>query len=152
MLRAFNRLLAQLDRDLDDEGGISLADFGVLTVLADGPPEGVRMTQLAELSLHSKSRLSHCVDRLSSLGLVRRDRALEDKRGFRAVLTSEGRRTLQATEPRHAAGIQHYLLEHVTPDELATLSKVWTRVIEVVDRDIDDGSEEIGEELLAAHA
>ena len=152
MLRANTKLLAQLDRELDDEAGISLADFGVLSALAEGPAEGVRMTQLAELSLHSKSRLSHCVDRLTSLGLVRRERALEDKRGFRAVLTSDGRRTLVDSGPRHAAGVQHYLLGHMTDQELATLCGVWTRVIELVERETPPLVREAGNELVASYA
>ena len=151
-LRAFTKLLAQLDRDLDEEAGISLADFGVLTALAEGPNEGVRMTQLAELSLHSKSRLSHCVDRLSALGLVRRERALEDKRGFRAVLTREGRRVLEESEPRHAAGVGRYLLDHVSADELATISSVATRVIDLVERETPPLSRDLRNELLASHA
>ena len=152
MLRAFTKLLAQLDRELDEEVGISLADYGVLRALAEGPARGVRMTQLAELSLHSKSRLSHCVDRLSSLGLVRRERASEDKRGFRAVLTAEGRRRLSDSEPRHREGIERYLLDHVSAGERATLSEVWTRVIERVEQETPPLAIALSDELIAAHA
>ena len=152
LLRAFTKLTTQLDRELEDEAGLSLADFGVLTALAEGPPDGVRMTQLAVMSLHSKSRLSHCVDRLSSLGLVRRERAEEDRRGLRAVLTNEGARVLRACEPRHGDSVRTYLFEHASDEDLATMSALWTKVIDVVEQAPAPALRRVDEHLVASHA
>ena len=152
LLRAFTKLTAQLDRELEDEAGLSLADFGVLAALAEGPPDGVRMTQLAAMSLHSKSRLSHCVDRLSSLGLVQRERATEDRRGLRAVLTKEGARVLRSCEPRHDASVQTYLLDHASDADLATMSDLWTKVIDVVAQAAAPALRRVDDHLAASHA
>lgn len=152
LLRAFTKLIAQVDRELEDEAGLSLADFGVLAALAEGPPDGVRMTQLAAMSLHSKSRLSHCVDRLSSLGLVRRERAEEDRRGLRAVLTKEGASVLRACESRHGASVRTYLLEHASDEDLAMMAALWTKVIDVVEQAPAPGLRRVDEHLVASHA
>lgn len=87
---ASNRVALALDRELQAAHGLSLAEFEVLDSLRTGSPEGVRMTLLAESASISKSRLSHCVDRLVGSGLVRRDRVDDDRRGLRAVLTDKG--------------------------------------------------------------
>jgi DNA-binding MarR family transcriptional regulator len=87
---ASNRVALLLDRELQQAHALSLAEFEVLDALRGGLPEGVRMTALAEQASISKSRLSHCVDRLVESGFVRRDRVDDDRRGLRAVLTEKG--------------------------------------------------------------
>jgi DNA-binding MarR family transcriptional regulator len=90
MFSVCNRVAGSLDRQLQVAHGISLAEFEVLDALRSGPPDGVRMTALAEAASISKSRLSHCVDRLADAGYVRRDRVDDDRRGLKAVLTETG--------------------------------------------------------------
>jgi DNA-binding MarR family transcriptional regulator len=91
MFSVCSRVAGSLDRQLQVSHNISLAEFEVIDALRSGPDDGVRMTALAESASISKSRLSHCVDRLADAGYVRRDRVENDRRGLKAVLTPEGR-------------------------------------------------------------
>jgi DNA-binding MarR family transcriptional regulator len=91
MFSVCSRVAGSLDRQLQVSHGISLAEFEVLDALRSGPEDGVRMTALADAASISKSRLSHCVDRLADAGYVRRDRVDDDRRGLKAVLTESGR-------------------------------------------------------------
>ena len=60
----------RLSRDLQDEAGISLADYEILVHLSESPQRRLRMSELADLTLSSRSRLSHQIDRMSNAGLV----------------------------------------------------------------------------------
>jgi DNA-binding MarR family transcriptional regulator len=122
--RGITRLLSRLDRDLDSHSGLSLSEYSVLTALAESGETGVRMTQLAEASMLSKSRLSHCVDRLVESGLVSRERVLGDKRGFAALLTSAGFVRLAQASPSHFADVHRYLFEVASRDEVALIAKI----------------------------
>jgi DNA-binding MarR family transcriptional regulator len=122
--RGITRLLTQLDRDLDSHSGLSLPEYSVLAALAESGETGVRMTQLAEASMLSKSRLSHCVDRLVTAGLVTRVRVAGDKRGFAALLTAVGFLRLEAATPAHSADVHRYLVTKTSPSELATMAKI----------------------------
>ncbi len=122
--RGITRLLSQLDRDLDLHSGLSLPEYSVLAALAENGENGVRMTQLAEASMLSKSRLSHCVDRLVNAGLVTRERVPGDKRGFAALLTPIGFTRLEAATPAHLGDVHRYLVAKAEPVELATMAKI----------------------------
>ena len=124
ILRGVTRLLGQLDRDLDTHSGLSLSEYSVLVALAESGESGVRMTQLADISMLSKSRLSHCVDRLVAAGLVTRKRVPGDKRGFAALLTSTGFLRLAASTPAHLTDVHRYLVTKANPAELATMAKI----------------------------
>jgi DNA-binding MarR family transcriptional regulator len=134
ILRGSTRLLSQLDRDLEAAEGISLAEYDVLVVLSEGPPEGVRMTALAEGSLLSKSRLSHCVDRLAAAGLVRRERSSSDRRGLLAILTESGVERMKSIAPSHLASVRAYLIDVLTPEELQQCAACSTRISGVIER------------------
>jgi DNA-binding MarR family transcriptional regulator len=101
MFSVCSRVAGSLDRQLQVSHSISLAEFEVLDALRSGPEDGVRMTALAEAASISKSRLSHCVDRLTDSGLVRRDRVDDDRRGLKAVLTDDGRKVCSEAAKVH---------------------------------------------------
>lgn len=138
--RGITRLLTQLDRDLDCHSGLSLPEYSVLAAVAESGETGVRMTQLAEASMLSKSRLSHCVDRLVAAGLVARERVPGDKRGFVALLTTSGFARLEASTPAHMADVHRYLVSKANPAELATLTRIadLMAVIDVETIDLTD--------------
>src|SRR5438093_10498745 len=98
--RAFltaNRLLFdQLDRELQHESGIPHAYYEILARLSEAPDRTLRMSELADRSLSSRSRLSHAVTRLEALGWVRRDACPTDRRGALAALTDTGFEALAA--------------------------------------------------------
>src|SRR6266478_3030460 len=89
LLRAHATLLRQLDTDLERETGLALADFDVLAQLARAHGE-LRITELADRALISRSGMSRRVARLVDAGLVRRDKAGSDARGVVVALTEAG--------------------------------------------------------------
>jgi DNA-binding MarR family transcriptional regulator len=128
IIRTASLLLSQLDRDLEKLHEVSLAEFDVLVALAEGPPEGVRMTSLAEMSLLSKSRLSHCVDRLEKKGCVQREKAPNDRRGLLARLTDAGSALVREIAPTHAMSMQRYLVDLLHQAELSHVAELSGRV------------------------
>src|SRR5437763_14834515 len=104
LLRAHASLVRRLDTDLEQETGLALADFDVLAQLAEAHGE-LRVTELADRALISRSGMSRRVARLADEGLVRRDRAGSDGRGVAVALTEAGLARLPQTAPVHARGI-----------------------------------------------
>ena len=99
------RLLDRLERDLKVHG-LSHDDYGVLVALSESEGGRLRMAELADQSVESRSRLSHHIGRMEAAGLVRREQCPNDRRGFFAVLTPEGRALMEETAPHHVAGVR----------------------------------------------
>ena len=91
----------RLDRELTHETGISHAYYEILVALSETPGRMLRMSELADRCLSSRSRLSHAVSRLEERGWVRRQVCAEDGRGQLAVLTDDGFAALEAAAPIH---------------------------------------------------
>ncbi len=113
---------AELDRRLQQDVGLTLAEFEVLSYLETGPEKGLRMFELGERVLASKTRLTHIVDRLERGGLVRRRRDPEDARGVLVVLTAKGRRAQAAAGPTYVEAVRTRLLDHFTPAQAKATS------------------------------
>lgn len=120
----------RLSRDLQDEAGISLADYEILVNLSESPDRRLRMSELADRTLSSRSRLSHQVDRLTDAGLVDREPCSEDRRGYFAVLTPQGWDFLVASAPTHVASVRAHLVNVLTPREFAELGRLCAKVTE----------------------
>jgi DNA-binding MarR family transcriptional regulator len=88
----------------------------------------LRMGELAERLLLSRSGLTRLVDRLVKQGFVLRERCADDARGFFAVLTEAGRDKLAGARPAHLAGVREHFLEHLDDTDLAALARAWERV------------------------
>src|SRR4051812_31345737 len=99
-LRMQNRIAAQLNRELQADSDLSLADFDVLVQLTDVPAGRVRVVELARTLRWEQSRLSHQVARMQRRGLVVREDCADDRRGAFVVLTPAGRRAIEAAAPR----------------------------------------------------
>ena len=121
------RLIAHLDRDLKAHG-LAHDDYGVLVALSESEGDRMRMAELAELTVESRSRLSHHIGRLEARGLVVRQSCPDDRRGSFAVLTPEGRATIEALAPFHVEGVRRYFLDHVSADELDTIGAAFARI------------------------
>jgi len=128
ILRAHATLMRRLDTDLERETGLALADFDVLAQLAAAHGE-LRMTELAERALISRSGMSRRVARLVDEGLVRRDRAGTDARGVVVALTEAGIARLAETAPVHARGISKLFVTQLDDQELALLERALNKVI-----------------------
>jgi len=128
MLRAHATLIRRLDTDLQQATGLALADFDVLAQLAEAHGE-LRMTELADRALISRSGMSRRVARLADEGLLRRDRAGTDGRGVVVALTQAGIARLAETAPVHARGISKLFVAQLDDQELALLERALNKVI-----------------------
>jgi len=128
LLRAHATLMRRLDTDLEQATGLALADFDVLAQLAEARGE-LRMTELADRALISRSGMTRRVARLVDEGLVRRDRAGTDARGVVAALTEAGIARLAETAPVHARGISKLFVAQLDDQELALLERALNKVI-----------------------
>ena|SRR3712207_4717740 len=110
-----------LDRELTHETGISHAYYEILVQLSETEGRMLRMSQLADRCLSSRSRLSHAVSRLEERGWVRRQVCAEDGRGQLAVLTDEGFAALEAAAPVHVEGVRTHLFDQLTPQQVENM-------------------------------
>ena len=128
LLRAHATLMRRLDTDLERETGLALADFDVLAQLAAGHGE-LRMTELADRALISRSGMSRRVARLVDEGLVRRAKADTDGRGIVVAITDRGIARLAETAPIHLRGVSNLFAERLDDQELALLERALNKVI-----------------------
>ena len=128
LLRAHASLIRRLDTDLERETGLALADFDVLAQLAEANG-ALRMTELADRALISRSGMSRRVARLVDEGLLRRERAGTDARGVVVTLTDAGIARLRETAPIHARGISELFVAQLDDQELAVLERALNKVI-----------------------
>jgi DNA-binding MarR family transcriptional regulator len=120
-LRATRLLLDRLDGELQRDAAMPRAAFEILAALAEAPGGALRMSELAEATSSSRSRLSHAVDRLEAPGWVRRVHCTTDRRGQFAALTDAGRAALAAAAPGQAQGVRRHLFEQLTPAQVRQL-------------------------------
>jgi DNA-binding MarR family transcriptional regulator len=113
-------LFRQLDRDLQPFG-LSGNDYEILVVLSEAPEHRLRMTDLADATAQSRSRLSHQITRMEAEGLVRRDTCPGDKRGLYAVLTDTGMATIERVAPNHVESVRRHFIDRLTAEQLAVL-------------------------------
>jgi DNA-binding MarR family transcriptional regulator len=123
-----DRLNASLSRD----HGLTLIDYEVLARLSEAPQRRIRMTELAEGSLLSKSRLSHQITRMEKEGLVRREPCETDGRGFFAVLTDAGWQKLLAAVPTHVADVRESFITPLTREQLLALGEALDAIAKVL--------------------
>ena len=128
LLRAHATLMRRLDTDLEQATGLALADFDVLAQLAQAHG-ALRMTELADRALVSRSGMTRRVARLVDEGLVRRDRAGTDARGVVVALTKAGIARLGETAPVHARGISKLFVAQLDDQELALLERALNKVV-----------------------
>ena len=127
LLRAHATLMRQLETQLEQQTGLALADYDVLAQLAIADGE-LRMTELANRALISRSGMTRRVARLVDEGLVRRADAGADGRVVVVALTDAGVARLAETVPAHARGIAEYFVSHLDDRELAVLESALDKV------------------------
>ncbi|MFC4606066.1 MarR family winged helix-turn-helix transcriptional regulator [Rhodococcus kronopolitis] len=130
---ASQRLMEVLNRDLQAAHGISLADYRILVMLSESPDGSVRMSELADGVLSSRSRLTHQIRRMEVEGLVARSTCVDDGRGVLAVITDAGRERLAVAAPTHVHGVRKYLIDLLEPQELAAVATVFAKVDAALD-------------------
>ena len=128
LLRVHSRLTKALDADLEREHGIPLSEYEVLLFLADSPEGRLRMSELADGVLLSRSGLTRLVDRMERDGLLRRERCEDDARGYNAIITDSGRELFRRARRTHLDGVRELFVRKVSAQELRTLAELWERV------------------------
>jgi DNA-binding MarR family transcriptional regulator len=122
-------LMRQLDRDLTAHG-LNAHDYEILVELSEAPDTRLRMTDLADATSQSRSRLSHQISRMESRGLVRRDNCEGDKRGTFAVLTDEGVAAIRRVAPDHVEHVRRHFIDRLTPRQLEEVTDAFTPVVD----------------------
>jgi DNA-binding MarR family transcriptional regulator len=128
LLRVHARLTKALDADLVREHDLPLSSYEVLLFLADAPEGRLRMSELADGVLLSRSGLTRLVDRMEREGLLRRERCEDDARGYHAIITAEGRELFRRARATHLDGVRELFLTRVSAAERRTLAELWERV------------------------
>jgi DNA-binding MarR family transcriptional regulator len=129
LLRAHAALTKMLDADLDAAHDLPLSSYEVLLHLDDAEDGKMRMRDLADSVILSRSGLTRLADRLERDGLIRRESCASDARGAYAVITSAGLEQLAAARATHLAGVRSLFLRHFSDDELDALGDAWERVV-----------------------
>src|SRR5919197_4267895 len=123
-VRATKVLFDALDRQLQRDADMPHAYYEILVALSEAEDRSMRMSELAQRTLSSRSRLSHAVARLEERGWVVRDECPTDRRGQVARLTDLGFRTLAEAAPGHVEAVRHYLIDVLTPEQLEQLAAI----------------------------
>jgi DNA-binding MarR family transcriptional regulator len=121
-------VIRRLERDLAEKAGMPLAWYDVLLQLAEAPERRLRMAELADRVLLSRSGLTRLIDRLQSEGLVCREPYPGDARGTYTVLEPAGLDRLRRAAPVHLEGVQDYWLSRYTDEELLRLGELLGRL------------------------
>jgi DNA-binding MarR family transcriptional regulator len=127
LFRAHARLTRALDLDLVSAHGLQLTSYEVLLYLADAPDGRLRMSELADSVLLSRSGLTRLVDRLERQGLLRRESCPSDRRGSYAAITQRGRALFDRARVTHLEGVRRRFLDHLSADEMRWLGEIWRR-------------------------
>ena len=128
MLLAYNAAIRAIDTELDRTGSIPLTWYDVLLELNAAPGRRLRMQELANRVVLSRTRVSRLVDEMASAGLVTKTPDDADRRSVLATITDAGIRELRKTAPKYLHGIQAYFASHLTEAEKETIATALDRV------------------------
>jgi DNA-binding MarR family transcriptional regulator len=127
-LRAHARVTRLLERELQAEASLALADYDVLVQLALAGDRRLRLSELADRLLLSRSGITRLVDRLERDGLVERMTCESDRRGQWAALTDAVHQRLRNASPTHLRGVAEHFLDRIPQEELETLRRTLERI------------------------
>jgi DNA-binding MarR family transcriptional regulator len=128
LLSTHARLERGLDREMLDAEGISVSAYEVLLRLAYGPGKRMRMRDIADSLLLSRSGLTGIVSELERRGYVTRERAADDGRGIEAALTRTGQAAFRRAQRVHLAGVRARFLRHLSDQQLQQLADAWAAI------------------------
>ncbi|HEX5968609.1 MAG TPA: MarR family transcriptional regulator [Intrasporangium sp.] len=128
LLQTHAALVPELDRSLRSHSGLPLAWYDVLLELSAADDGRLRMSELAERAVLSRTRISRVVDELVRAGLVAKEPNPVDARSSYAVITTEGRQRFEASAPHYLAQIEQRFAAGLTDDELLAIARALRRV------------------------
>ena len=118
-----------LDHQLQRDSDMPHAYFEVLVRLSESPDRTMRMSELADITLSSRSRLSHAIARLEDRGWVERSNCETDRRGQNATLTDKGFAVLATAVPGHVGTVRETVIDVLSPAQLAVLTEIGQRIL-----------------------
>ncbi|MFF4256551.1 MarR family winged helix-turn-helix transcriptional regulator [Streptomyces sp. NPDC001663] len=132
-----------IDRQLQQDAGMPHLYYSILANLSEAPERSLRMTDLAEKSKITRSRLTYAVTRLEKDGLIRREDCKWDKRSSFATLTDEGMAVLERTAPGHVETVRSLLFDQLTPQQVEQLEEIFSGVVQTLEREERPTSEDV---------
>jgi DNA-binding MarR family transcriptional regulator len=129
LLRMTSQLNARMNRQLQEEYGVSLPDYDVLVVLSEAPAGRLRVFEIADTLAWEQSRVSHQLARMQRRGLVTREECSSDARGAFAVLTEAGRAAIERAAPAHVETVRQLVFDGLSPGQLAALNEITAGVL-----------------------
>lgn len=128
------QLSATLQRELQDDAGLSTQDYEVLVHLTDSPEGRTRVTDLARLMQWERSRVSHHVTRMERRRLVQRLECAEDGRGAFVVITPQGRAAIEQAAPGHVNAVRRLVFEALSPEEVDAFGIIIEKALAQLDK------------------
>lgn len=128
ILRSSHMVRVAMDRALDPYD-VSVGEYELLSMVSEAPGARIRMAELADLIVQSRSRVSHTATRLERRGWVRRLRSVRDGRGVMLALTPEGSEIIAQLAPVHVESVRRALLDYLSREELVAYGELMKRVI-----------------------
>lgn len=124
-----SRLLDErLQHQLVDDSAMSLAEYEILVQLSETPERRLRMSELADRAVNSRSRLTHTVSRMEQRGLVRREPCPDDGRGVLCILTDAGFAAIVEAAPGHVEAVRMAVFDPLTADDVAALGVAMSKI------------------------
>ena len=128
VLRTVGSLLNTFEGELQEAVGLPLTWYDVLVQLSAAPDGRLRMQALADSVVLSRSGVTRLIDRMEKSNLVERQHCTEDRRGYFAVLTEEGRRVFLGAKPVHEQGIYEYFTRHLDAGDAQAVVAAFAKV------------------------
>lgn len=122
----------RLGRDLQEQCGLTFADYEILVRLSESEDRRMRMSELADRTLSSRSRLSHQIDRMHKAGYVVREECADDRRGYFAVLTEAGYDALVQAAPTHVESVRRRIVDVLTPQEFVEFGRLNQKLLDAL--------------------
>ena len=117
-----------LHKRLVADADLSLPEYDIMVQLSESEDHRLRMSELADRAVHSRSRLTHTVARMEARGLVRREPCPDDGRGVLCILTDEGFALLEQAAPDHVDAVRETFFDSLTPTEVAELGNALSKM------------------------
>ncbi len=133
VVRLITRLPWAIDTQLQREADLSMVEYMTMAMLGNAPERTLRMSELAEHTSTSLSRLSHLVKRLESRGYVRREPDPADGRFTNAILLPAGMRKMEEAAPSHVAYVRHLVVDNLSAERLRRLGQDAERILQRID-------------------
>jgi DNA-binding MarR family transcriptional regulator len=131
-VRMSSLLPAQLNRQLQQDSGLTLPEYEVLVQLSEAPGGRLRPFQICEALTWEQSRLSHQLTRMQHRGLVAREECEADGRGAFVVLTPAGAEAIAAAAPGHVAAVRSLIFDRLTDAQRAAFEEACAAVVDAL--------------------